>query len=79
MTPDGRATVRRFGYAGSMYREFGRRDPLSGLSPESFWPTLDALRQMLADAGFGATAVCDHDAGHKHGPLVTLAARLGPQ
>lgn len=40
------------GYKGMRYQEYGYADPLSGLSPWSFWPTLPALTQMLIDAGF---------------------------
>ncbi len=40
------------GYQGMRYKEYGYADPLSGLSPWSFWPTLPALAQMLIDAGF---------------------------
>ncbi|HEY2783744.1 MAG TPA: class I SAM-dependent methyltransferase [Fimbriiglobus sp.] len=75
VTPDAKANEVRNGYSGSVYREFGHRDPLSGLSPESFWPTLGALKAMLADAGFRSVVVCDHDENNPHGPLVTLAAK----
>ena len=40
------------GHAGKKWLEFGYEDPLSGLSPWSFWPTLDALATMLLEAGF---------------------------
>lgn len=75
VTPEEKANERRRGYAGAGYREFGMKDPLSGMSAESYWPTLAALKAMLADAGFGETTVCDLDRAHPHGPLVTLAAR----
>lgn len=40
------------GYEGADWRESGFKDPLSGLSTWSFWPTLKSLSQMLLDAGF---------------------------
>ncbi len=50
--PRNEATLSLGGYAGKKWQEFGYQDPLSGLSPWSFWPTLDALVRMLEDAGF---------------------------
>lgn len=47
-------------YRGEMYREFGRSDPLSGLSPESFWPTHDELLRMLVNNGFVACETIQH-------------------
>jgi SAM-dependent methyltransferase len=40
------------GYNGKKWLEAGHADPLSGMSSWSFWPTLQALVQMLLDAGF---------------------------
>lgn len=40
------------GHRGSLYREQGLDDPLSGLQDYSFWPTSEALDGMLAQAGF---------------------------
>ena len=40
------------GYEGADWRESGFKDPLSGLSTWSFWPTLNSLSKMLLDAGF---------------------------
>jgi hypothetical protein len=62
------------GYRGMNYREFGLKEPLSGLSPSSFWPTLDSLKAMVNDAGYGRIELCNDDRVHPHGPLVTLAA-----
>lgn len=62
------------GYQGKWYQESGLRDPLSGLSKESFWPTLPSLKVMLAQNGFAKTHVIEDDAKHPHGPAVTLAA-----
>jgi hypothetical protein len=40
------------GHRGRLYRELGLADPLSGLRDFSFWPTAEALDDMLAEAGF---------------------------
>lgn len=62
------------GYRGVTYGEFGLADPLSGMSPESFWPTLAGLETMLLKAGFTEIRIVEDDAMHAHGPAVTLAA-----
>jgi SAM-dependent methyltransferase len=62
------------GYGGAWVNEFGRADPLSGLSPRSFWPTRGALLRMIADAGFAAVHVVQDTPNHPHGPAMTLAA-----
>jgi SAM-dependent methyltransferase len=48
------------GYAGHWEYEHGLADPLSGLSPRSFWPTLDALLAMARDSGFPRAEVIDN-------------------
>ncbi len=58
---------------GCWYEEGGRADMLSGLSPRSFWLTLDSLLDRLTRGGY-AVEVLDEQA-HQHGPAVTLAAR----
>lgn len=40
------------GHPGSIYRELGLDDPFSGLQDFSFWPTAEALEDMLGQAGF---------------------------
>jgi hypothetical protein len=62
------------GYGGSWYQEQGIQDPLSGMSQKSFWPTLDALKEMLADNGFDKTEIINQNSLHPHGPEVTLVA-----
>jgi SAM-dependent methyltransferase len=74
VAPADRPRVWRGGYEGSPYPELGLKDPLSGLSPESFWPTREELERMLRDHGYRTiTAVCDHP-DHPHGPAITLTA-----
>jgi SAM-dependent methyltransferase len=63
------------GMPGRTYREHGRADPLSGLSPESFWLTIPALTERLERSGY-AVEVLEADVSHRNGPIVTLAARL---
>jgi hypothetical protein len=67
--------VRRGGYRGRLYREGGFADPLSGLSPRSFWPTQKELLRMIRDAGFGEIEILDLDHSHPHGPAVLLTCR----
>ena len=62
------------GYRGITYREFGSADPLSGMSPQSFWPTLAGLQTMLSRYGFTRTQIIEDNKVHPHGPSVTLAA-----
>lgn len=62
------------GYRGLGYKEFGMADPLSGMSRESFWPTLDALRLMLSTYGFTNVQIIEDKPDHPNGPAVTLAA-----
>lgn len=62
------------GYAGRSYDEWGRWEPLSGLSLTSFWPTRDELLRMLADAGFAHVHVFGEEQVPRRGPAVMLAA-----
>lgn len=64
------------GYRGLMYEEKGMIDPLSGMSQQSFWPTLDALRAMLSRYSFGNIQIIEDDPYHQNGPCVTLAAKV---
>jgi SAM-dependent methyltransferase len=63
------------GMPGRTYREHGRRDPLSGLSPESFWLTIPALTERLEQSGY-TVEVLEADVSHRNGPIVTLTARM---
>ncbi len=66
------AGVNREGYNGTMYREFGVEEPLSGMSERSFWPTLDELRRMLREHGFTNEVILQDEDDHPHGPAVLL-------
>ena len=62
------------GYKGKRYPEGGADEVLSGLSPDSFWPTLGSLCTMLTTHGFAELRLFENDATHVNGPAVTLAA-----
>jgi len=61
---------------GCEYVEGGKDEPLSGVSPKSFWLTLDSLRKVLTNAGFDSIRVLRDDPKHSHGPAVTLTAKM---
>jgi len=63
-------------YRGRKQREGGLDEPLSGLSPDSFWPTLGSLVNMLTDAGFGLVKILSNHLEHENGPAVTIAASI---
>ncbi len=60
------------GFQGHWYNEFGAADPLSGLSPRSFWMTLPAIVACLETEGFSVRVLSDQ--AHVHGPLVSVLA-----
>ncbi len=62
------------GYKGKMQKEGGIDEPLSGLLPHSFWPTLGSLVQMLNDAKFPVLHILNNERDHRDGPAVTIAA-----
>lgn len=72
-SPDN-ATVNEF--KGREYVEGGRDEPLSGVSPKSFWLTLDSLEKALTNAGFDSMRILHNDPKHCHGPAVTIAAKI---
>jgi SAM-dependent methyltransferase len=61
------------GLGGRWYKELGRTDPLSGLSARSFWPTREALLELLETNGYDVEVV--RDCAHPNGRLISLAAR----
>jgi SAM-dependent methyltransferase len=62
------------GYRGRRQKEGGADEVLSGLSPDSFWPTLGSLCNMLTSSGFARIHLLSNDQGHPNGPAVTIAA-----
>lgn len=63
------------GYKGMTYEEGGRAEPLSGMSPTSFWPTLGGLQRMLREHGYEEIHLIQDNPNHPHGPAITLAAK----
>ncbi len=65
------------GYRGRMYQEGPLDHALSAIRPQSFFPTLGSLVQMLADAGF-----CDFQVMNMeqtpNGPSLTIACSKRP-
>jgi hypothetical protein len=72
---DDRANLVANGYRGTSHPEGGPNDPLSGLSPAAFRPTLSSLQQMLADHGFPNIDIIQTEPSHQNGPAVTIVAR----
>lgn len=64
-------------FPGHWFQEHGPTDPLSGLSPKSFWITLASLTGRLKHNGFDQIKVIEDDPQHPNGPCVTLAAWAG--
>lgn len=62
------------GLPGYVYKELGLADPLSGMSPDSFWPTLEGLQDMLKEYGFDDIHLIEDVPDHPQGPAITLAA-----
>jgi Methyltransferase domain len=62
------------GYRGRAYQEKGLQDPWSGLSPTSFWPTLESLQRMLGDAHYSSVRTIKNNLLLPNGPAITLAA-----
>jgi SAM-dependent methyltransferase len=73
---DSQADVRLNGLSGKYHDEGGKEEPLSGMSPKSFWLTLDSLQKILASAGFNSVRILDNDPKHSNGPAVTIAAKI---
>ncbi len=64
------------GFKGIMYQEGGIDEPLSGLSPKSFWPTLNSLGDMLRSYGFKNIQYIENNPAHPNGPCITLSAKM---
>lgn len=62
------------GFRGRWNRE-NVTENLSGLSPKSFWLTLQSLRDMLKIYDFSTIRVIDDNPKHQNGPCVTISAQ----
>ena len=71
------ATILTNGYRGRRHKEGGPGEVLSGLSPDSFWPTLGSLCNMLTHAGFARIHLLQNNLNHPNGPAVIIAAFAG--
>lgn len=63
-------------YRGLEYTEGGIDEPLSGMSPTSFWLTLGSLIKALTTSGFQTIRIVHNELDRPHGPAVTLAATM---
>ena len=61
-------------HRGRRRKEGGPEDVLSGLSYDSFWPTLGSLCNMLTNAGFVRIHLLQNNLTHSYGPAVVIAA-----
>lgn len=60
------------GYNGMWYQEFGIQEPLSGLSPKSFWITLPSLKDTLRRYGFDNIKIIENNINRPNGQCVTI-------
>ena len=65
--------TRRDGLWGWVRKE-DTADPQSGVSGTAFWPTLDELRRLLSESGYGRVKTLSLLTDNRHGPRVHLAA-----
>ena len=62
------------GVRGSVYKEHGLKDTLSGMSMTSLWLTLDCLLSTLTECGY--EILSSDPVPHGHGPFVNIFAKL---
>ncbi len=65
-------------WRGAWYKEHGIDDPLSGMSKQSFWPTLGSLLDMLAACDYDSVHIIKNDRQNLNGHVITLAAERIP-
>jgi SAM-dependent methyltransferase len=65
------------GLRGKIHLEGGPDEPLSGMSSDAIWLTLDSLRHVLATSGYKEIEVIYDNPKHTNGPAVTLGATTG--
>jgi len=66
----------RQNFRGREFVEGGIDEPLSGMSPKSFWLTLESLKSALTSAGFDSIKIVRDEPSHPNGPAVTIAASI---
>ena len=57
---------------GMWHQEGPPDEPLSGLQPQSFWPTREYLTKMLVHTGWRTITWMDYSPDHTNGPLASL-------
>lgn len=62
------------GFAGRWFQEGGQADPLSGLSPRSFWLTIGSLVYLLSSAGYTTIKILRNSSDNPAGAVVILTA-----
>jgi SAM-dependent methyltransferase len=66
------------GWEGRWHAEGGMADPLSGVSPRSFWLTTDELRRALREGGYDEVRIVAYDRNENgEAALLTAATRTG--
>ena len=68
------ADVGHDGLVGQWFDELGVHNPTSGMSPRSFWPTLESLLDRL-ERDWASVDVVEQNDGHPNGPAVTIVCR----
>ncbi|MEP6956430.1 MAG: class I SAM-dependent methyltransferase [Chthoniobacterales bacterium] len=68
------ANEKRQGLRGQVHNEGGPDEPLSGMSPTAFWPTLGSLLHLLTTSGYQSAHVIYNDVCHQNARAVTIAA-----
>ncbi len=68
------AEVEHDGLVGVWFEEIGIRNSTSGMSPRSFWPTLESLLGRL-ERDWGPVDVVGRDDDHPNGPAATIVCR----
>jgi hypothetical protein len=65
------ASAEHDGFVGEWFDEIGVHNPTSGMSPRSFWPTLDSLLGRL-EGDWGRVEVVEQNDDHPNGPAATI-------
>ncbi len=73
---DQSANETRGAYRGQLHHEGGPEEPLSGMSPTAFWPTLGSLSLMLTASGYSTIHILKNDVTHPNARAITLAASV---
>lgn len=64
------------GLRGKVCPEGGPEEPLSGMSTTATWLTLESLKTLLTQSGYGSVEVIKDDPSHPNGPAAAIGAEL---